>query len=91
MKIPIQQYNRTVLLAEQVRVGLVGPTQRVKALPPERKAKLEKHFQELLMSEDFRINDEGLAKLRRTQGELKLNYLRAVALLRETIHMEDAR
>jgi hypothetical protein len=82
--IPIKQYNKLVLIAEFVRVGSPKWVDEYKALDAERKAKLNEHYKALLAAEDFRVADEGLAKLRRTQGELKVNYLRAVALLRET-------
>jgi len=87
MIVPIKQYNKTVLIAEQVRAGVVKYVDMFTELDATRKEKLEAHYKALLLSEDFRVADEGLAKLRRTQGELKLNYLRAVALLRETTRL----
>lgn len=87
LRIPIEQYNRTVQLAEQVRAEVVHHVEKLKALPPERKAKLDAHYKELLTVPDFEIQHGNLAKLRRAQGELKVTYLRAVALLRETAHL----
>lgn len=87
MRIPITQYNKTVALAEQVRADVVHHVEKLKALTPERKAKLDQHYKELLTVADFQIEHSHLAKLRRAQGELKVNYLRAVALLRETAHL----